>query len=151
MSEDEEGVVPPQRCAAMRLTVYLVVEVVVAPELELPVAASLRYRAEEPFVVHLDSHVEQPEPVTWALSRDLLLAGLEGPAGMGDLTVRPGHGAEDGDVLLSLRGEGEDALLRMSAEELRSFLRLTECVVPVGCEQEHVDLNRLIGRLLGEE
>ncbi|MFJ5234404.1 SsgA family sporulation/cell division regulator [Kitasatospora sp. NPDC088391] len=150
MTEDED-LVPPQRSASTKLTFYLVLDVVVAPGLDVPVAASLRYSAAEPFVVHLDNHVDLPDPVTWALSRDLLLAGLEHPVGLGDLAVRPGRGPDAGSILLALRGEEEDALLRLPEPALRRFLRRTECVVPVGCETEHLDLNALVARLLDRD
>src|SRR6478609_6786858 len=139
--------VPPQRCTTTRPTTHLVVDVVVAPGLHVPVAARLRYRADEPYTVHLDNHVDLPDPVTWALSRDVLLAGLTRPAGLGDMSVAPGHG----HVLLSLHGEEASALLRLPAPALRDFLRRTECVVPVGCERDHVDLDALVRRLLDDE
>ncbi|GLW56873.1 SsgA family sporulation/cell division regulator [Kitasatospora phosalacinea] len=152
--EDPDGpdplLVPPQRCSTTRPTVHLVVEVVLAPGLHVPVAARLRYRADEPYTVHLDNHVDLPEPVTWALSRDVLLAGLTRPAGLGDMSVTPGHGPDRGHVLLSLHGEEADALLRVPAHALHAFLRRTECVVPVGCERDHVDLDALVRRLLDE-
>ncbi len=143
--------VPPQRGSSTRLTVYLVLEVIVGPDLVVPVAARLRYHAEDPYTVHLDNHIDLPEPVTWALSRETLLAGLTGPAGIGDLSVCPGADPDDGSVFLSLRGEDDGtALLRLPAGALTAFLRLTECVVPVGCEPEHVNLDALVRRLLAE-
>ncbi|MFJ1756380.1 SsgA family sporulation/cell division regulator [Kitasatospora sp. NPDC088134] len=147
----DEDLVPPQRSAATKLIHYLVLDVVISPDLDVPVAASLRYSAAEPFVVHLDNHIELPAPVTWALSRDLLLAGLERPVGLGDLAVHPGRGRDAGSVLLALRGEDDDALLRVPEPVLRRFLRHTECVVPVGCETEHLDLDALVARLLSGE
>ncbi|RAJ40086.1 sporulation and cell division protein SsgA [Kitasatospora sp. SolWspMP-SS2h] len=146
-----EPQVPPQRDSAVRVVRYLVLEVVVAPGLHVPVVARLRYGADEPYTVHLDSHVDLPDPVIWSLSRDVLLAGLTRPAGFGDMSVAPGHGPDRGHLLLALRGEEADALLRLPARTLRDFLRRTECVVPVGCEQEHVDLDGLVERLLRED
>nr|WP_237419029.1 SsgA family sporulation/cell division regulator [Kitasatospora sp. SID7827] len=119
--------------------------------MHVPVAARLRYGADEPYTVHLDNHVDLPEPVTWSLSREVLLTGLTHPAGLGDMTVTPGHGPDHGHLLLTLHGEESSALLRLPAPALRDFLRRTECVVPVGCEQEHVDLDGLVERLLGED
>ncbi|GAA2098014.1 hypothetical protein GCM10009759_28600 [Kitasatospora saccharophila] len=153
MNPDQEPAppaVPPQRCTTTRPTVHLVVEVVVTPGLHVPVAARLRYRADEPYTVHLDNHVDLPHPVTWALSRDVLLAGLTRPAGLGDMSVTPGHGPDHGHVLLALHGEETSALLRLPAPALRDFLRRTECVVPVGCERDHVDLDALVRRLLDD-
>ncbi|QKW23859.1 SsgA family sporulation/cell division regulator [Kitasatospora sp. NA04385] len=154
MNPDEEPTppaVPPQRCATTRPTVHLVVDVVVTPELHVPVAARLRYRADEPYTVHLDNHVDLPDPVTWALSRDVLLAGLTRPAGLGDMSVTPGDGPDHGHVLLSLHGEEASALLRIPARALRDFLRRTECVVPVGLERDHVDLDAVVRRLLDDD
>ncbi|GLW75067.1 hypothetical protein Kpho02_73640 [Kitasatospora phosalacinea] len=143
--------VPPQRCSTTRPTVHLVVEVVLAPGLHVPVVARLRYRADEPYTVYLDNHADLPEPVTWALSREVLLAGLTRPAGLGDMSVTPGHGPDRGHVLLSLHGEEASALLRVPAAALRAFLQRTECVVPLGCERDHVDLDALLRRLLDED
>ncbi|MFC8722955.1 SsgA family sporulation/cell division regulator [Kitasatospora sp. NPDC057198] len=154
MNPDQEPTpppaVPPQRCTTSRPTTHLVVEVVVTPDLHVPVVARLRYRADEPYTVHLDSHVDLPDPVTWALSRDVLLAGLTRPAGLGDMSVTPGEGPDHGHVLLSLHGEETSALLRLPAPALRDFLRRTECVVPVGCERDHVDLDAVVRRLLDD-
>ncbi|MEU3498925.1 SsgA family sporulation/cell division regulator [Kitasatospora cineracea] len=147
----DEARVPPQRGSAVRIALHLVIEVVVATDLHVPVVARLRYGADEPYTVHLDNHVDLPEPVTWSLSRDVLLAGLTGPAGLGDMSIAPGEGSDRGHLLVSLHGEEASALLRLPAHVLQDFLRRTECVVPFGCEQEHVDLDGLVERLLAED
>lgn len=150
MSWDEE-LVPPQRGGTTRLEVYLVIEVILGPELDVPVAARLRYGAHDPYTVHLDNHVELPDPVSWMLSRELLLAGLDGPAGVGDISLWPGPEPEGDSVFLTLHGEEESVLLRLPAGTLRAFLRMTECVVPLGLEREHLDLDAVVERLLDEE
>ncbi|WP_181442385.1 SsgA family sporulation/cell division regulator [Streptomyces tateyamensis] len=142
-----DGLVPPQRAAGAVCTAYVLLEAIISPLLSIPVPARLRYRSREPYTVYLDSHIDLPEPVTWALSREILLGGLTAPTGLGDVSVFPGTGGEADSVFVSLRGRDTTALLRARADVLHAFLRWTACVVPPGLESEHFDVDTLLGRL----
>jgi hypothetical protein len=147
VTDHEPGQVPPQRAAGATCTTFLVLEAIVSPGLTIPVLARLRYGAREPYTVYLDSHIDLAEPVTWALSRELLLAGLTGWAGLGDVSVFPGGGADADSLFLSLRGQDTAALLRVRTVVVDAFLRWTACVVAPGLESEHFDVDALLHRL----
>lgn len=89
--------------------------------------------------------------VLWEIGRDLFIAGMEGPAGLGDVQVRP-----EGDWLhISLRGsktgvwedETYTAVLELPFEPLHGFIAGTELEVPPGTET--VDVDSWLVELLG--
>src|SRR5258708_28511988 len=56
----------------------------------VPLVASLYYSAGDPYAILMAFHVGAEDPVEWIFSRDLLSAGLHGPAREGDVQVWPG-------------------------------------------------------------
>ncbi|MCG6495279.1 SsgA family sporulation/cell division regulator [Kitasatospora sp. A2-31] len=148
MTDRETPRVPPQRSGAESAVMDLDLRTVVSPGLSILVRARLRYHRAEPYAVYLDSHVDRDEPITWMFARELLAAGLEGWAGVGDVSVHPGVGGEAGTVFIALGGDESSVVLRARAAEVRTFLGRTECVVPYGREREFVDLDVLLRRLL---
>lgn len=89
----------------------------------------------------------EDEGVEWTFSREMLVEGLDGPAGVGDVRLRPSRTR----VLLQLSGindhGGEErATFGMSRASLRAFLGVTFALVPAGCED--VDLDEVVAQLL---
>jgi hypothetical protein len=117
---------------------------VFGPGLEILVASQLTYLRSDPFAVRLVCHADLADPVTWYLSRDTLTVGLWGPAGLGDVTVRPGAGPDRGSVFIGLGAPAGEVVLRGCAWELREFLEQTHQVVPLGAEHRYVDLDGLV-------
>ncbi|WP_329570623.1 SsgA family sporulation/cell division regulator [Kitasatospora sp. NBC_01266] len=146
--EDPSGV-PPQRSGAATCALRLELRAVILPGLSVPVAARLRYVRAEPYAVYLDTHVDMHAPITWVFARELLATGLHQWAGLGDVSVHPGTDGEADTVYICLGYEDEGVVLRAPAHEVRDFLRQTECLVPLGLEGEHLDLDALARRLLG--
>ncbi len=75
----------------------------------VPLVASMCYSADDPYAIRMAFHVGADEPVEWIFARELLSAGLRGPAGEGDVQVWPSEqdgraGAEPGAVLPVRRG-----------------------------------------------
>ncbi|MFE7491720.1 SsgA family sporulation/cell division regulator [Kitasatospora sp. NPDC057541] len=103
-----------------------------------------RYDSGDPFEVRLDFGAE--EDAVWVLSRDLLAAGLRGPAGEGDIHIEPGVTGEH--VFIALSGPDGVALLNAPVRPLARFLRATGRAVPVGAESGLIDWDRCIGALL---
>ncbi|MFJ3904852.1 SsgA family sporulation/cell division regulator [Streptomyces sp. NPDC090025] len=102
------------------------------------------YRTADPYAVAM--HFDDAEGGTrWLLSRDLLLAGLERPAGDGDVHIAP---AGDGETVIALGGPGGIALLRTTTASLARFLTATLRLVPLGTEGRHVDWDTCVTRLL---
>ncbi len=118
-----------------------------APRMEtLP--AVLSYDRADPFVIRMAF----PAPATlegtevfWEFSRELLAEGMDVPAGVGDVRIRPfGY---DRTVLEFHAAEGI-AMVHVRTADLRRFLRRTQQLVPVGAEHRFLDLDQSLTDLL---
>ncbi|MFD0022639.1 SsgA family sporulation/cell division regulator [Streptomyces sp. NPDC058382] len=119
-----------------------------APQMEtLP--AVLQYDRADPFAIRMAFPAPatlEGAAVSWEFSRELLAAGMETPAGMGDVRIRPfGY---DRTVLEFHAAEGV-AMVHVRTCDLRRFLRRTHQSVPVGAEHRFLDLDRSLTDLLG--
>lgn len=118
-----------------------------APQMEtLP--AVLSYARTDPFAIRMafpaPATLEGTE-VSWEFSRELLAEGMDVPAGVGDVRIRPfGY---DRTVLEFHAAEGI-AMVHVRTAELRRFLRRTQQLVPVGGEHRFLDLDRSLTDLL---
>ncbi|MFD2092325.1 SsgA family sporulation/cell division regulator [Blastococcus deserti] len=121
----------------------------VGPQSWTEVPALLCYDAADPFAVRIafgdvgdESGVVDPDDggIAWLLSRELLQAGLQAPAGEGDVRLWPAHGASD-VLFLHLRAPSGEALFELSRATVAAFLRHTEALVPSGSESEQLDLD----------
>lgn len=118
-----------------------------APRMDV-VPAVLSYDPADPFAVRMafpaSATLEGVEAV-WEFSRDLLAAGADAPAGVGDVRIRPyGH---DRTVVEFHAVEGV-AMVHVRTSEVRRFLRRTRHAVPAGCEHLFLDLDRDLTLLL---
>ncbi|MEV6524611.1 SsgA family sporulation/cell division regulator [Longispora sp. NPDC051575] len=123
----------------------------VAPDATaLPVRASLRYDPLDPYAVHVLFHAETVggEPVSWSFARDLLVKGLDEPAGIGDVRVWPWSTPRGEFVALALSSPDGNALFEVPRSVLVRFLRRTYVVVPRGKESDHLDVDAAVVRLL---
>ncbi len=113
-----------------------------------PVHAELRYDAADPFAIRGDFCLGG-QVVRWVFARSLLRAGLYEPTGSGDVHVRPWLDEEGrAVVMIELSSPDGSAAMRGPAQDMASFLRRTEGLVPPGCESAHVDLDGALTRLL---
>lgn len=120
------------------------------PGLRVSVPARLRYHRADPYAVHLDCHTDLEEPITWLFARELLADGLEGWAGVGDVTIR--RSSADPELLaIALSTPGQTAVLHTPADPVRDFLQLCLGVVPFGAEHHYLDTETLLRRLLGDQ
>lgn len=114
----------------------------------VPLVASLYYCADDPYAIKMAFHVGTDEPVEWIFARELLAAGLGGPAGEGDVQVWPED--SDGADLLNLAlsspfGEAHfEAPLTATAE----FLQSTYEIIPVGSESDFIDVDSELDEML---
>lgn len=122
----------------------------------------LQYRSDDPLAVRmffpaeyaLDEPADAPAAadqgggadIEWVFARQLLAAGLEAPAGLGDVRVRPAAGRRTTVELHTPEGA---ALLRFDTGELRHFLWRSHLAVPEGQEHLHLDADRALAELLG--
>lgn len=118
-----------------------------APRMEtLP--AVLSYDRTDPFAIRMafpaPATLEGTE-VSWEFSRELLAEGMDAPAGLGDVRIRPfGY---DRTVLEFHAAEGV-AMVHVRTADLRRFLGRTQQLVPVGGEHRFLDLDRSLTDLL---
>ncbi|MGK4581053.1 SsgA family sporulation/cell division regulator [Kitasatospora sp. HPMI-4] len=110
-----------------------------------PLQVAFDYHTGDPVAVHLTFPVPGDTPVTWAVSRELLLAGLSAPSGTGDVHVRPARG---GLVELHLHSAAGSAILLTETDALHAALLCTAQLVPFGAEFSEDRLNRGLELLL---
>ncbi|MEE1788230.1 SsgA family sporulation/cell division regulator [Streptomyces sp. SP17BM10] len=118
---------------------------------DAPVDAELRFDAWLPYAACLAfpltpcSCTGSGAQVCWYFSRELLDEGRRGPAGAGDVKIRPGAA---GEVLFTLRGPTGEAVVSAPEEAVTGFLADTFTLVPAGSEPDHLDLDAAVARLL---
>ncbi|MGX5654643.1 SsgA family sporulation/cell division regulator [Geodermatophilus nigrescens] len=122
----------------------------VGPTSWTEVPAVLSYAVSDPFAVRI-GFGEPGDPaddgVTWLLGRELLTAGLERPAGDGDVRLWPAR--TSGDVLyLHLRAPSGEALFELSRATVAAFLQQTEALVPSGQETAALAVDEELAALL---
>ncbi|MYW63952.1 SsgA family sporulation/cell division regulator [Streptomyces sp. SID8379] len=134
----------------------------VSEELSFRIPVELRYESTDPYAVRLTFHLPGDAPVTWAFGRELLVDGVNGAAGDGDVRVSPveradggGAGEMPGEVHIRLQVGSDQALFRAGVAPLIAFLDRTDKLVPLGQEQAladfEADLDEALDRILAEE
>lgn len=112
-----------------------------------PVRSRWSYRADQPYTVTAAFQTDRDRWVEWVFSRELLVEGLTGPAGVGDVRLRPE--AERGLNMLVVEIESPEghAVLELDLEGVAGFLGATEELVAFGAESEYFDVDALIEEL----
>jgi sporulation and cell division protein SsgA len=122
----------------------------VGPQSWTEVPALLCYEVSDPFAVRItfgDSGTADDEGISWLVGRELLQAGLDHPAGEGDVRLWPSR--TSGDVLfLHLRAPSGEALFEVSRGAVAGFLQLTADVVPFGQESAVLEVDQELAVLL---
>lgn len=119
----------------------------------LPVSASLEYETSDPFAVQVTFHTGGAESecaVVWTFARQLIIDGLDRPAGLGDVRVWPVPNEDEASaaVALALCSPSGEALFELPRVALSEFLALTFAEVAVGNEERHVDMDAELTVLL---
>ena len=120
----------------------------VGPQSWTEVPALLSYEIRDPFAVRITfgDHAEE-DGISWLVGRELLHAGLDQPAGEGDVRLWPSR--TSGDVLfLHLRAPSGEALFEVSRGTVAGFLQLTASVVPFGEESSVLQVDGELAALL---
>lgn len=113
-----------------------------------PIRPTLRYRAADPFAVHIDfpAHVSADEDgVTWTFARSLLEEGVGGAAGIGDVRIRP-YGRSR--TVVEFHAPHGMAAIRFGTASLRRFLQRSYAVVEPGREELGPELDHGLMSLL---
>ncbi|MEV5781414.1 MULTISPECIES: SsgA family sporulation/cell division regulator [Streptomyces] len=121
------------------VTQGMAVQLVISPTCSLSMCMSLRYEPTDPYVVRAVFFTDTDEPAEWVLGRDLLADGLRGSAGCGDIRVWPAVGRGDQAMYIVLGAPAGTALLEVPVQDVRTFLKDTEALVPRGTESGHID------------
>src|SRR6478736_7608960 len=104
-------------------------EMILLSEAALPaVNAELRYSTEDPYAVQMLLSVDQSPAISWVFGRELLMAGVRMPAGIGDVQVYPTH---DG-VIIELRSGSTAARLLAHIPDFTEFTDRSLQIVPFG-------------------
>lgn len=119
-----------------RMTATVTEMVLISDPTMPPVHAELRYRSDDPFAVQLLLSIDQSPAITWVFGRDLLVEGMQAPAGIGDVQVFPVH---DGTVI-ELRSGEQVASLLAHTPDLANFLDHSIQIVPAGSESAYFDI-----------
>jgi len=115
------------------------------------VEAAFAYDPGDPFAVRAEFSVgPDNEPVVWVFARDLVVQGLQAPAGEGDVSVWPSRSQGRAVVCLALSSPDGQALLECQRDDVVAFLDRTLATVPAGDEARHLDVDSQLDRLLDE-
>lgn len=112
----------------------------------LPVRARLRYTTHDPYALTMSFAIDESTPVEWVFGRDLLIAGLSRPSGVGDVQVFPSADR----VVIDLASPDGTARIVGEAGSLIRFVAKMLAAVPVGAEEKFCDIDRELAALRGE-
>lgn len=132
----------------MRVVSDMTLRLVVDSDHGMPIACRLTYSPHEPLTVTATFRASDMD-VKWVFARDLLELGLHGPAGEGDVCVWPAVATAGSVVCISLHAQSGHALLEADTPDIEDFLKRSFDMVPQGSEGDFLDLDGLIGDLLG--
>jgi hypothetical protein len=128
----------------------LVLALIATDSQTLPVPAELWFDRHDPYAVVATFDVGGGRGIRWTFARDLLVDGLAGIAGEGDVAVWPDQAPTGGTPTVVLRLASPDgaALLHAEAADVVAFLAATYQLVPLGDESRHLDVDVAISALL---
>jgi len=119
--------------------------------------STLTYTTEDPLAVTLTIALgglalatNEPKVRVWAFDRDLLLVGLTGPVGSGDIRIRPSS-AEPSRLLIRLVSPSGDSTFSTAKAIVDQFATAIFRAVPPGTEDAWLDLDDTISKLLEAE
>jgi hypothetical protein len=122
-------------------------EELVAISDDLPVRSRWSYDASEPFSIAVAFQTDEDCWVEWLFARDLLINGLVGSAGIGDVRMRPRRTNGRTKLQLEIESPEGHAILELDREAVQRFLEATTRIVPIGEESDHFDIDGLIDEI----
>jgi hypothetical protein len=114
-----------------------------------PVVTRWTYEADDPYAVTFAVRTRKDRWVEWLVARDLVIDALTGPAGVGDIRMRPRevHGYDIVEIEIhSLDGS---AVLEVDRDLLQHFADASLELVALGDEPRHMDLDLEIDKIVG--
>ena len=114
---------------------------------DAPVLSRFSYSAAEPFSVVLSFQSGDGTWVEWTFARDLLVAGLVGPVGDGDVRIRPDLARDDEFLAVEFESPGGYAVVELLRTDVETFIEAAAGIVPIGTEEAYFDVDALIAEL----
>ncbi|MFG2794522.1 SsgA family sporulation/cell division regulator [Streptomyces sp. NPDC048419] len=117
----------------------------------------MRFSADDPLVVRLSASRMDPSNSglycgLCVVSRDLLRAGLTGPAGICKVHIIPVELPErPRQLAIQIRGQGQDMKVVLDHQAVLLYLKRTYAIVPIGMETAGIDIDREIDQLLDDD
>ncbi|HYH30350.1 MAG TPA: SsgA family sporulation/cell division regulator [Pseudonocardia sp.] len=112
-----------------------------------PVVTRWSYSAADPFAVMLSVRTRHDRWVEWLVGRELVVDGLSGPAGEGDVRMQP-RSVQGYDIVeIEIRSHDGRAVLEVDRDLLRHFVNATLDLVALGDEATRIDLDEEIARI----
>ena len=115
----------------------------IADAADIAVDADFSFHSRDPFAVRVLFSLSSSPAVEWVFSRELLIGGLNAPAGTGDVQVFPGRAG----IVFELNSPTGRARLVADADVLADFVQDTLDAVPLGAESNYFDLDHEIALL----
>jgi hypothetical protein len=112
-----------------------------------PVVTRWSYSAYDPFAVSVAVRARHDRWVEWLVGRELVVAGLDAPAGEGDVRMRPLSVQGYDIVEIEISSNDGRAVLEVDRALLRTFVASTLEVVALGAEADRMDLDGEIARI----
>lgn len=112
-----------------------------------PVVTRWTYSADDPFAVTLAVRTRHDRWVEWLVARDLVVEGLDGPAGIGDIRMSPQHVQGYDVVEIEIRSTDGRAVLEVDRDLLRHFVEASLEVVALGDEATRMDVDGAIAKI----
>ncbi|MET7764570.1 SsgA family sporulation/cell division regulator [Streptomyces sp. NPDC005393] len=114
------------------------------------IPACLRYERDDPFAVRISfppAASLDGSAVEWTFGRELLAAGLRGPAGNGDVQIWP---CGPHHTVLEFHAPEGMAMVQFTTGDLLRFLGRSYAIVPEGSEIGELDLDDGLASLLND-
>lgn len=112
-----------------------------------PVVTRWTYDTTDPFAVTLGIQTRGKRWVDWVMARDLLIEGLSGPTGIGDVQLKP-EATQDYDiVVVEICSPDGRAVLEVDRELLARFVDMMLEAVPLGSETTGIDMDAEIQKI----
>jgi hypothetical protein len=119
----------------------------------LPVEACFRYDPKDPYAITVVFQAETTDGslACWVFGRELLAAGLDKSAGLGDVRLKPRWRPWGRVVMFSLSAPDGQARLKARRRVLARLLEQAYSLVPRGEESDHLDIDGCIAKLLAKQ
>lgn len=112
-----------------------------------PVVTRWSWSVQDPYAVTLGIRTRRDRWIEWMLGRELLIDGIAGPAGEGDIRLSPQQVMEFDVVAVEIRSADGHAMLEVDKDLLIHFVETTVELVALGDEPDVVDLDLEIEKI----